>query len=90
MMGTDISFWMGAGADCSADSELVGFTASKILACLTLAKLLNISAFLLNAVWAATAELEIGMAPLVRRCSGKINLNSPPSRRRSATSVYYT
>src|ERR1700733_15781071 len=54
------------------------------------AKLLKISAFLLNAVWAATALLEIGIAPVVRRCSGKRNLSRPPSRRSSATSAYCT
>jgi hypothetical protein len=43
---------------------------SKMPACLILPKLLNISAFLLNAVWAAMAELPIGIMPVFRRWSG--------------------
>ena len=63
---------------------------SKMLACFTRAKLLNISAFLLNAVCAATALLDSGIAPVVRRCSGKTNRSRPLSNRSRATSVYCT
>jgi len=66
-IGTDISFWMGAGAEGSSVSAPTGLIVSKMLACFTRAKLLKISGFLLNAVWAATALLEIGIAPVVRR-----------------------
>jgi len=58
---------------------------------LTRAKLLKISAFvLLRAVCARHRLLEIGIAPVVRRCSGKMNLSRPPSSRSSATSAYCT
>src|ERR1035438_4496369 len=81
---------MGAGAGGSSESLVLGLMVSKMLACFTRAKLLKISAFLLRAVWAATALLEMGMAPVVRRCSGKMNLSRPPSSRSSATSAYCT
>src|ERR1035438_5692663 len=81
---------MGAGGAGLSSSEPTGLMVSKILACFTRAKLLKISAFVLNAVWAATALLEIGIAPVVRRCSGKMNLSRPPSRRSRATSAYCT
>src|ERR1039458_1321240 len=57
---------MGAGGDGTSSSTPTGLIVSKMLACFTRAKLLKISAFLLNAVWAATALLEIGIAPVVR------------------------
>src|ERR1039458_2166167 len=81
---------MGAGAAGTSASAPTGLMVSKMLACFTRAKLLKISAFLLRAVCAATALLEIGMAPVVRRCSGKMNLSRPPSSRSSATSAYRT
>src|SRR5580658_776815 len=81
---------MGFGAAASSESVALGLMVSKMLACFTRAKLLKISAFLLKAVCAATALLESGIAPVVRRCSGKTNRSRPLSNRSRATSVYCT
>src|ERR1700730_9416575 len=81
---------MGAGGTVSSELLELGLTLSKILACLTRAKLLKISGFLLSAVCAATALLDNGIAPEVRKYSGNTKCNRPPSSRKSATSVYCT
>ena len=78
---------MGEGAAGSFE-PLFCLMVSKILACFTRAKLLKISAFLLSAVCAATALLDNGIAPVVRKYSGNTKRSSPPSSRISATSVY--
>ena len=62
---------MGDGAAGSAELSPSGLMVSKMLACFTRAKLLKISAFLLSAVCAATALLDSGIAPVVRKYSGK-------------------
>src|ERR1700722_17767735 len=81
---------MGFGCATSSESGVLGLIVSKMLACFTRAKLLKISAFLLNAVCAATALLDSGIAPVVRKCSGKTNRSRPLSNRSGAASVYCT
>ena len=81
---------MGDGAAGSLESLVSALIVSKMLACFTRAKLLKISAFLLSAVCAATALLDNGIAPVVRKCSGNTKRSNPPSRRNRATSLYCT
>src|ERR1700685_3387953 len=77
---------MRNGTFCSPTSVPGGAIISKMLACLTWAKLLKISAVLLTAVCAAIAELKMGMAPVSRRCAGYRNRKECCSKRKSATS----
>ena len=81
-----MSFWI----TCSSSPLAPNLTSSKTLKCFTCAKPLKSSAWRVRAVRAATAELDIGIAPAVLSSAGYMKFSRPPASSSNATSISRT